>query len=60
VFDNDTTEIVGVDVVIDKNSFEMSYTGNPNDSEKKKLDEINNGVVSGKKNTTILSLLQTQ
>jgi hypothetical protein len=60
VFDNDTTEIVGVDVVIDKNSFEMSYTGNPTDSEKKKLDEINNGVVSGKKNTTILSLLQTQ
>lgn len=58
--ENQTIEIGGVDVLVDKNSFEMNYTGNPNDSEKKKLDEINNGVISGKKNTTILALLQTQ
>jgi hypothetical protein len=38
----------------------MSYTNNPNDNEKKKLDEINNGVVSGKNNITILSLLKSQ
>lgn len=54
----DSTEITGLDVKVDKASFQMTYTGNPNSNEKAKLDEINNGVVSGKKNTTILMLLE--
>lgn len=45
---------------VDKASFQMTYTGNPNSNEKAKLDEINNGVVSGKKNTTILMLLEKE
>ena len=44
---------------VDK-AFKMEYSGNPNPNDLKKLDEINNGVVAGKQNTTILMLLETQ
>jgi len=36
----------------------MKYSDNPSPNDLKKLNEINNGIVSGKNNITILKLLE--